>query len=65
MENSSEISYAEVLYKISVPTFVINKKHTVIHWNRAIEILTGLPAVDVVGTSDHWRAFYPSKITLQ
>ncbi|WP_236686311.1 sensor domain-containing diguanylate cyclase [Paramagnetospirillum magnetotacticum] len=41
-----------------VPTFVINAERRVIIWNRACERLTGVPAHEVIGTSDHWRAFY-------
>jgi diguanylate cyclase (GGDEF)-like protein len=27
-------------------------------WNRACEHLTGVPARDIIGTSDHWSTFY-------
>lgn len=40
------------------PTFVLDKDGTVIIWNRACEKLTGLPTKEVIGTKDHWRAFY-------
>lgn len=50
---------SQVLQRISVPTFVIDQDHTVIHWNRALENLTGYQAAEMVGTSDHWKAFYP------
>lgn len=42
----------------AVPTFVIDAGHTVVLWNRACEELTGVPAEEMVGTCDHWRAFY-------
>lgn len=45
----------------SVPIFVLDNRHIVTHWNKACEILTGLPAALVVGTSEHWRAFYTEK----
>lgn len=57
----SGFSIAEVLYRISIPTFIIDRKHTVIHWNRAMENLSGIPASAIIGTKQHWRAFYPSK----
>ena len=41
-----------------VPTFVLNPKRRVVIWNRACERLTGVAASEVIGTSDHWRAFY-------
>jgi serine phosphatase RsbU (regulator of sigma subunit) len=41
-----------------VPTFVLDAEQRVLIWNRACERLTGIPAAEVVGTRDHWRAFY-------
>ena len=43
-----------------VPTFVLDAESRVVIWNRACERLTGLPASEVLGTHDHWRAFYES-----
>ncbi len=34
-------------------TFVIDKTHTVIAWNRAMEQLTGMTKEEVIGTNDH------------
>lgn len=42
-----------------VASFVIDSRHRVTHWNRACELVTGVPAHEVIGTSDHWRGFYP------
>lgn len=42
----------------SVPTFVIDSRHRVTHWNRACTRLTGIPAAKIVGTGEHWQAFY-------
>ncbi len=41
-----------------IPTFVIDGEHRVVQWNRALERLSGIPADEVIGTTDHWRAFY-------
>ena len=41
-----------------VPTFVIDPKRRVVIWNRACERLTGVSASEVLGTTQHWRAFY-------
>jgi sigma-B regulation protein RsbU (phosphoserine phosphatase) len=41
-----------------IPTFVIDKDHRVIHWNRACENLTGIPEEDIIGTNRQWLAFY-------
>lgn len=45
----------------SSPTFVIDKNHKLIYWNRACEALTGVPADDLIGTDRHWSAFYPER----
>lgn len=42
-------------------TFVLNADGEVIIWNRACERLTGVKHKDVIGTKDHWRAFYSEK----
>jgi len=47
-----------LMQHLVVPTFVLNPKRRVVIWNRACERLTGVAAADVIGTSDHWRAFY-------
>lgn len=44
-----------------VATFVLDQHHRVVKWNRACEVLTGIPASSLIGTSDQWRAFYPTK----
>jgi len=41
-----------------IPSFVINKDHRVILWNRACEDLTGHSALDMVGTDRHYIPFY-------
>ncbi|HMK16293.1 MAG TPA: PAS domain-containing protein, partial [Methanomicrobiales archaeon] len=44
-----------------IPQFVIDRGHRVVHWNRALEEQTGIPATDVMGTNLHWRAFYATE----
>ncbi|WP_343026972.1 diguanylate cyclase [Massilia sp. MP_M2] len=43
---------------LSVPVFVLDTHARVTIWNRACEQLTGVPALEVLGTGDHWRSFY-------
>lgn len=50
-----------LMQHLVVPTFVLNPKRRVVVWNRACERLTGVAAVDVIGTAEHWRAFYEIK----
>ena len=41
-----------------MPTFVLDTRCQVVIWNKACERLTGIPAAEVIQTSDHWRGFY-------
>ena len=41
-----------------IPTFVIDRDHCVQHWNRALEEISKIPASSIIGTNEHWRAFY-------
>jgi diguanylate cyclase (GGDEF)-like protein len=60
--NSGEMELsAQILRRIPVPTFVIDRNHTVTHWNTALEKLTDIPASRIMGTQNHWRAFYRSE----
>jgi PAS domain S-box-containing protein len=45
----------------TVATFVLDSKHRVIIWNRACETLTGVNAVDVLGTDEAWKPFFDHK----
>ncbi|UCV16010.1 bacteriohemerythrin [Quatrionicoccus australiensis] len=58
-------SMAQLLSQIidgdPVPTFVIDASHRITHWNKACAAISSLPAADMVGTSEHWKAFYPER----
>ena len=41
-----------------VATIVIDANHCVTHWNRACAQLTGVPAAQIIGSNEQWRAFY-------
>lgn len=41
-----------------ISTFVIDKDHKVVYWNRALEELSRIKAAEVIGTQGHWKAFY-------
>jgi|GEM_PF-174140 len=60
---ASKRNMAQLLSQIidgdPVPTFVIDANHRVTHWNKACAVISGLSASDMVGTLDHWKAFYP------
>jgi len=50
-----------LLQNAATPCFVLDTNHRVLIWTQAIEELTGLEAVEVMGTTLHWKAFYPAE----
>ncbi|MDZ7699933.1 MAG: PAS domain-containing protein [Deltaproteobacteria bacterium] len=58
---ASEKRLSQIVQETSIPTFVIDKRHTVTHINKAYENLTGITADEIVGTNNQWRCFYPSR----
>jgi PAS domain S-box-containing protein len=51
----------QIIQGSTIPTFVIDDKHVVTHWNRALEKLTGFSANQMIGTNRQWMPFYESK----
>ena len=47
----------QLIDKIAIPTFVLNKDRVITHWNKALTQLTGLPSDTMIGTRDQWRPF--------
>lgn len=58
MENNEHLFAIKLMQDLVVPTFVLDATGKVIIWNVACENLTGVKAEALIGTSDHWRAFY-------
>ena len=54
----SERRLRTILEGSPIPAFIIGKDHKVIHWNTALEELSGIKAGDAIGTRKHWEAFY-------
>lgn len=50
---------AQTLEGSPMPTFVIDAACRITHWNHACEVLTGMPAAEIIGTDKHREAFYP------
>jgi two-component system NtrC family sensor kinase len=55
----ADIALSEFFDGNPVPTFAIDTHHVITHWNRACEHLLGWSKADMIGTSNHWQAFYP------
>lgn len=54
----NERTLQSILAGSPIPAFVIDTNHTVTHWNKALEEMSGIKADDVIGTNQHWKAFY-------
>jgi len=52
---------SQIIEGNTIPTFVLDNNHVVTHWNRALEKITGYAAHEMIGTKNHWKAFYPRK----
>jgi PAS domain S-box-containing protein len=48
----------QILQGTPTATYVIDKNHTITHWNKACEVLTGVPAKETINGSNTWRGFY-------
>ena len=51
----------QILQGSPIASFVLDRNHRVIHWNQACEELTGITQAEIMGTDDHWKAFYRHK----
>lgn len=57
----SEARLMQVLHNSPLPIFVVDQSQRVVLWNGACERVIGIPAAEILGTSDAWRAFYPER----
>ncbi len=48
----------QIVDKNPIPILVIDNKHIITHWNKALERITGLSAEEMVGTKKQWKVFY-------
>jgi len=48
----------QIVDKNPIPTLVIDNKHIITHWNKALERITGLSAEEMIGTKKQWKIFY-------
>ncbi len=51
----------EIINGSPIPQFLIDINHTVVYWNRAMTTYTGIKTDEIVGTDQHWKAFYTEK----
>jgi diguanylate cyclase (GGDEF)-like protein len=51
----------QLFQQLATPAFALDKSCRVLFWNGACERLTGISSFEMLGTRDHWRAFYDSE----
>jgi len=57
--NGDKSLLAQIVSNSPIATFVIDAQHRVVLWNRACEIISGVPAAQMIGTAEAWKPFYP------
>lgn len=57
-QRRSEQKLHSIIQGSPIPTFVIDKDHLVVQWNKALEALTNIRAEEILNTRQHWRAIY-------
>lgn len=56
-------SFTDSLVRNStIAMFVLDSNHQVQVWNKACEKLTGFSRTDMIGSDNHWKAFYEKKL---
>lgn len=45
--------FMDIISFLPDPTFVIDKAGTVLAWNRALEVMSGVPATEIIGKGNH------------
>jgi two-component system, NtrC family, sensor kinase len=62
---STELEHTKLLSNIlensPTPTFVINKDHKIILWNKACEKFTQVDSSEMIGTDKQWTPFYEER----
>jgi diguanylate cyclase (GGDEF)-like protein len=56
--HSDHLFAMRLMQYLVVPTFVLDVHGNVIIWNKACERLTGIEAKKLIGSNNHWQAFY-------
>ncbi len=56
----TEQRLSQIVVGSPIASFVIDSEHIITHWNKACEVLTGIPASKAIGTKNCWQGFYDS-----
>jgi PAS domain S-box-containing protein len=58
-ENEQRMKF--IIQGLSIAAFVIGSDHRVLYWNKALEALSNIRAEEIIGSTNHWKAFYTQK----
>lgn len=56
-----EMTLNAILLESPIPQFVIDRNHRILYWNRALAVYSGMMADEMIGTDQHWKAFYATR----
>ena len=59
--STCRMEMSRIILSSAVPTFAIDRRHRVTHFNRACENLTGIRAEEIIGTRNQWQPFYATE----
>jgi PAS domain S-box-containing protein len=59
--DESEKKLSQIIQGLSIAAFVLDSHHVMTYCNRAFEVMIGISAMELIGTKNHWKAFYPTK----
>lgn len=59
--HSAGFMLAEGIERCPIAIVVLDHQHHIVHWNHALESISGLAASEMLGTCSQWRAFYQSQ----
>ncbi|MBI9089758.1 MAG: sodium:proton antiporter NhaD [Desulfobacterium sp.] len=58
LQGKTHAQITELIEELPTAAFILNTDHVITHWNRAMELLTGVPANERIGTKEQWKPFY-------
>jgi PAS domain S-box-containing protein len=59
--NDSTSQLFHIIDNSPILQFVIDKNHRVLYWNQAMASYSGISPEEIIGTDQHWKAFYNGK----
>ncbi|MCD4845001.1 MAG: PocR ligand-binding domain-containing protein [Methanosarcinales archaeon] len=57
----NEKKLSQIIEGSPIATLVLDNEHTITHWNKACENLTGASMSEMVGTKNTWKPFYSTQ----